>query len=137
MARFSSGVGLRPAIATCPRVAHVQRLVEQAEQEGRQPVMIGDPGHPEVRGVAGWCRSLLVFSGAEETARWVETAGAGALGGLSPWARSKTLSPARAWSGEDSSLIPRCSSRSDHPAERSLGKFFENSKKRVYKSENL
>ena len=69
--------------ATCPRVAHVQRLVEQAEQEGRQPVMIGDPGHPEVRGVAGWCRSLLVFSGAEETARWVETAGAGALGGLS------------------------------------------------------
>ena len=74
--------------ATCPRVAHVQRLVEQAEQEGRQPVMIGDPGHPEVRGVAGWCRSLLVFSGAEETARWVETAGAGALDGLSAVAQT-------------------------------------------------
>ena len=61
--------------ATCPRVAHVQRLVAQAEEEGRRPVMIGEADHPEVRGVAGWCRSLQVFSGPEEAARWAETAG--------------------------------------------------------------
>lgn len=33
--------------ATCPRVARVQRIVEEAEREGRRPVMIGDPAHPE------------------------------------------------------------------------------------------
>ena len=68
--------GAAVADATCPKVAHVQRLVEKAEEEGRQPVMIGDPTHPEVRGAAGWCRRLLVFSGPEEAARWFETAGA-------------------------------------------------------------
>ena len=62
--------------ATCPRVARVQRIVEEAEREGRRPVMIGDPAHPEVRGIGGWCENLLVFSGPEDTARWLETAGA-------------------------------------------------------------
>lgn len=40
--------------ATCPRVAKVHQIVAAAEKEGRQPVMIGDPNHPEVRGVALW-----------------------------------------------------------------------------------
>ena len=74
--------GARIVDATCPKVAHVQRLVEQAEREGRQPVMIGDPEHPEVRGAAGWCESLLVFSGPEEVGKWAETAGADRLAGL-------------------------------------------------------
>ncbi len=68
--------------ATCPKVAHVQRLVAEAEAEGRQPVMLGDPEHPEVRGVAGWCRNLLVLSGPEEAARWSETAAAVGQKGL-------------------------------------------------------
>ncbi len=62
--------------ATCPKVARVQRIVEEAEREGRQPVMIGDPLHPEVRGIDGWCGNLLVFSGPEEAARWTQTAAA-------------------------------------------------------------
>ena len=62
--------------ATCPKVARVQRLVRQAEEEGRQPVMIGDPDHPEVRGIGGWCRNLLVLSGPEAAAKWAQTAGA-------------------------------------------------------------
>lgn len=62
--------------ATCPKVARVQRIVEEAEREGRQPVMIGDPNHPEVRGIGGWCSCLLVFSGPEEAARWLKTAAA-------------------------------------------------------------
>ena len=74
--------GARIVDATCPKVAHVQRLVEQAEREGRQPVMIGDPEHPEVRGAAGWCESLLVFSGPEEVGKWAETAGADRVAGL-------------------------------------------------------
>ena len=74
--------GARIVDATCPKVAHVQRLVEEAEREGRQPVMIGDPEHPEVRGAAGWCESLLVFSGPEEVGKWAETAGADRVAGL-------------------------------------------------------
>ena len=61
--RILSERGASVVDATCPRVARVQRIVEEADREGRQPVMIGDPDHPEVRGVGGWCRNLLVFSG--------------------------------------------------------------------------
>ena len=57
--------------ATCPKVARVHKIVSQADGEGRRCVMIGDPGHPEVRGVAGWCRDLLVFRGPEEVSQWL------------------------------------------------------------------
>ena len=60
--------------ATCPKVARVHQIVSQAEEEGRRCVMIGDPDHPEVRGVAGWCRSLLVFRGPEEVEQWLSRA---------------------------------------------------------------
>ena len=60
--------------ATCPKVAYVQQLVSAAEAEGRQPVMIGDPSHPEVLGVGGWCGNLMVFSGPEEVEQWAQTA---------------------------------------------------------------
>ena len=46
--------GARCVNATCPNVVRIQRLVSQAEQEGRQPVIIGEPHHPEVMGVASW-----------------------------------------------------------------------------------
>ncbi len=65
--------GAVPVDATCPKVARVQRIVRQAEAEGRQPVMIGDPGHPEVRGVGGWCGNLKVFSGPEEVSSWLKS----------------------------------------------------------------
>ena len=68
--------------ATCPKVAHVQHLAEQAEREGRKAVMIGDPNHPEVKGIAGWCEHLVVLSGPEDAAKWVKTAPAEALEGL-------------------------------------------------------
>ena len=68
--------------ATCPRITHMQRIVEEAEREGRQPVMIGDPDHPEVRGIGGWCGGLLVFSGPEEAARWAESPAAAGVEGL-------------------------------------------------------
>ena len=60
--------------ATCPKVAYVQRLAAEAEREGRKAVMIGDPNHPEVKGIAGWCEHLVVLSGPEDAARWVKTA---------------------------------------------------------------
>ena len=80
--------GAKVVDATCPKVARVQRIVEEAEREGRQPVMIGDPNHPEVRGVGGWCSRLLVFSGPEEAAKWLETAAVEAVEGLTAVAQT-------------------------------------------------
>ena len=57
--------------ATCPNVMRIQRLVAQAEAEGRRPVIIGEPHHPEVMGVASWCRQPLVFDGPEMAQAWV------------------------------------------------------------------
>ncbi len=68
--------GARVIDATCPKVARVHKLVQQAEQEGRQPVIIGEAHHPEVRGIGGWCKNLLVFSGPDELAAWVESTAA-------------------------------------------------------------
>ena len=38
--------------ATCPNVLRIQQLVAQADREGRIPLIIGEPRHPEVMGVA-------------------------------------------------------------------------------------
>ncbi len=57
--------------ATCPNVCRIQKLVAQAEQEGRQPVIIGEPHHPEVRGLASWCAHSLVFDGPEAVKMWL------------------------------------------------------------------
>ena len=64
--------GVRCVNATCPNVVRIQRLVAQAEQEGRQPVIIGEPHHPEVIGIASWCRHPLVFEGPEAVKMWLE-----------------------------------------------------------------
>ncbi len=66
--------GIRCVNATCPNVVRIQRLVAQAEEEGRRAVIIGDPGHPEVAGVASWCREPLVFDGPEAVRRWLDSA---------------------------------------------------------------
>ena len=41
--------------ATCPSVKRIHELVLHAEENGRQPVIIGTPDHPEVLAIAGWC----------------------------------------------------------------------------------
>ena len=64
--------GVRCVNATCPNVCRIQKLVAQAEQEGRQSIIIGEPHHPEVVGVASWCRSALVFDGPEAVNMWLE-----------------------------------------------------------------
>ena len=64
--------GVRCVNATCPNVCRIQKLVAQAEQDGRQPIIIGEPHHPEVVGVASWCRHALVFDGPEAVKMWLE-----------------------------------------------------------------
>ena len=43
--------------ATCPRVSRIHRIAERAAAAGRQVVIFGEPTHPEVQGICGWCRS--------------------------------------------------------------------------------
>ena len=57
--------------ATCPNVSRIHQLVAQAEERGRQPVIVGTPDHPEVLAIAGWCRRPAVVSGEEELEKWL------------------------------------------------------------------
>ena len=43
--------------ATCPFVKRIHGIVSKAEEEGRLSVIIGTPSHPEVEGIAGWCKN--------------------------------------------------------------------------------
>ena len=47
--------GLECVDATCPFVKRIHRTVEKASAEGRHIVVVGDPSHPEVEGIVGWC----------------------------------------------------------------------------------
>ena len=42
--------------ATCPFVKKIHRIVEKAGEKGRRVIILGDPRHPEVEGIRGWCR---------------------------------------------------------------------------------
>lgn len=41
--------------ATCPFVRKIQNIVEEYQKKGYHIVIIGDPSHPEVIGINGWC----------------------------------------------------------------------------------
>ncbi len=58
--------------ATCPFVKRIHGLVSKAQEEGRLPIVIGTPTHPEVVGIAGWAESCLVFAGVQELEKWAK-----------------------------------------------------------------
>jgi len=41
--------------ATCPFVKRIHKIVEKESALGKKTVIIGNPGHPEVEGIKGWC----------------------------------------------------------------------------------
>ncbi len=47
--------GLRVIDCTCPFVRRTQKLVERYAAEGFAVVVVGEPHHPEVVGICGWC----------------------------------------------------------------------------------
>ena len=61
--------------ATCPFVKRIHSLVSRAEEEGRLPVIIGTPTHPEVEGIAGWCSRCQVFEDVEGLKNWASQRG--------------------------------------------------------------
>jgi 4-hydroxy-3-methylbut-2-enyl diphosphate reductase len=50
--------------ATCPFVQKIQSIVYEYDQKGCKIVILGDPPHPEVIGINGWCggRAAIVRS---------------------------------------------------------------------------
>lgn len=61
--------GMKIIDATCPIVRHSQELVEQHSREGWRIVIVGDPDHPEVRGLqtrAGENGSVVFEAGQAE-----------------------------------------------------------------------
>ncbi len=63
--------GARVADATCPNVSRIHAIVAQAQAEGRQCVVIGTPGHPEITAIQGWCQGAKVFQDGEELEKWL------------------------------------------------------------------
>lgn len=47
--------GLECIDATCPFVKRIHRIVEKESLAGKHIIIIGNPGHPEVEGIMGWC----------------------------------------------------------------------------------
>jgi (E)-4-hydroxy-3-methyl-but-2-enyl pyrophosphate reductase len=54
--------GLRVTDATCPMVTRTQRLAARLTAEGRSVIILGDPNHPEVKGIAGHAPGCLVLN---------------------------------------------------------------------------
>ena len=64
-------LGAQCVNATCPNVLRIQQLVAQAQEEGRTPLIIGEPHHPEVMGVASWSERSVILQGPEELENWL------------------------------------------------------------------
>lgn len=52
--------------ATCPYVKHIHKIVEEKDSEGYKIIIIGDPDHPEVKGIDGWCGNCAAIINSEE-----------------------------------------------------------------------
>ena len=65
--------GVQIIDATCPFVKRIHKIVSEAEQEGRTPIIIGTRTHPEIVAIAGWCQHPLIFETAEELEQWLNS----------------------------------------------------------------
>ncbi len=59
--------------ATCPFVKRIHDIVAKAEEEGRLPIIMGTRSHPEVEGIAGWCKDCRIFETADELQEWIDS----------------------------------------------------------------
>ena len=59
--------------ATCPFVKRIHRIVEKERAEGNTIIIVGNPGHPEVEGIRGWCDDeAFIVETVEEAAAFKE-----------------------------------------------------------------
>ena len=67
-----SARGAEVVSAVCPHVERIRKLAQEAEQEGRHVILVGERAHPEVQGIAGWCRDPLIFENAQEARQYLQ-----------------------------------------------------------------
>ena len=68
--------GLECIDATCPFVKKIHRIVEQKSTEGYHVIVVGDPKHPDVEGIVGWCQGpVTVLETPEQAENFVKTEG--------------------------------------------------------------
>lgn len=65
--------GCRLVDATCPRVSRIHQIAAKASAAGRPVVVFGEPSHPEVRGICGWCESAVVVKDLESFQNWIRS----------------------------------------------------------------
>ena len=64
--------GVHVLDATCPFVKKIHRIVMEKGSEGREIIIIGDPQHPEVEAICGWCdREPTVIENVGQAAAFV------------------------------------------------------------------
>ncbi len=63
--------GLEIVDATCPFVERIHKIAWEASKRGRTVLIVGDPSHPEVLAIAGWCRNPVVAESADAIAQWL------------------------------------------------------------------
>lgn len=57
--------GCKVIDGTCGKVHSIHRIAERAESEGKSLIVFGDPKHPEVIGICGFCADSYVVQDAE------------------------------------------------------------------------
>ena len=60
--------GLEYEDATCPFVKRIHSIVEKESAEGKQIIIIGNEGHPEVEGIRGWSQTPAIVIESHEQA---------------------------------------------------------------------
>ena len=64
--------GLRCVDATCPFVKRIHRIVEKESAAGKQILIIGNAGHPEVEGIMGWSVTPAIVAETKEEMSKIE-----------------------------------------------------------------
>lgn len=86
---------------TCPFVHHVHQLVHDFSSNGAPVIILGDPEHPEVRGILGWCQGKhYVLQAASQVAELPQTVAVALV-------VSQTTLPPPTWSAMTGALQAR------------------------------
>ena len=68
--------GLECIDATCPFVKRIHRIVEKESLDGKEIIVVGNPSHPEVQGIVGWCQGpVIVLETPEEALEYTPKEG--------------------------------------------------------------
>ncbi len=67
--------GLRFTDLTCPYVKKIHNIVRDNYNEGRKIIIVGNPTHPEVVGINGYCENTAVIAESKDDLEKIESDG--------------------------------------------------------------